>query len=407
MTTATTPAATQPVKHVVTATLEEILAIAFVTPMDDPNDPDCMWGAPTILWGEPGIGKSERVAQAGNTSELKLETLYLSGMQPEDIGGIPLGNYEVGVKRVCDLTQVQNLTALSRGILFLDELTTARPAVQNSGLAVVHERMIAGKRLPGGVRVMAAANPPEDTAGGWNLTMPMANRFIHIDVKVPTADEWCDHMLGSVVRDKKPATQSENLIKTNWVTNWPLLLGQGCGFVKRNADVLFQKPAPGHPSRGKAWASPRSWETALRGMAAAYCLGKKELAIDVLDAAVGSGPCAEFAEWVEYSDLPDPKDVLDHGWRVNPDRLDINYAVLASATQYALAIADKQAQHAYVAKMYGVLADAIKDGSGDVAMFQAKLLMRAGYTTKAGGEVARIGKPVIAYFGGSLLADQL
>src|SRR5207248_8810483 len=47
-----------------------------------------------------------------------------------------------------------------RGLLFLDELTTAPPAVQAAMLRVVLERVVGDVTLPPAVRVVAAANPP-------------------------------------------------------------------------------------------------------------------------------------------------------------------------------------------------------------------------------------------------------
>src|ERR1700735_2037473 len=163
-----------------TANLENLLSVAMLAPLDNPASAVCRWGAPIIFWGPPGIGKSGRVEEACAAAGLEVEPLFLSTLQPEDLSGIPMPNTlaEGGVTRVCDLPQIQGLIAAKKGILFLDELTTARPAVQGAGLGVVYNRRVAGKRLPGGVRVIAAANPPEEAAGGWNLAPPMANRFL-------------------------------------------------------------------------------------------------------------------------------------------------------------------------------------------------------------------------------------
>src|SRR5580693_1508993 len=238
MTTAT-PADKIPT-HVTTGTLEEILTIALLAPMrsssnllGDPNHEDCVWGAPILLWGEPGIGKSDRVEEAGEAIDLPLQTLYLSTLQPEDISGIPMGNAKEGVTRICDLTEVQTLTAMGKGILFLDELSTVRPAVQGAGLGVVHKRKFAGKSLPGRVRVVAAANPPESAAGGWNLTLPMANRLLHLEVKPPSASEWAAWLLGQNNHEEITAMQGEELVRANWGTSWPMLCGLGASFIKR------------------------------------------------------------------------------------------------------------------------------------------------------------------------------
>lgn len=44
-------------------------------------------------------------------------------------------------------------------------------------------------RLPVQVRIVAAANPADRSAGGVDVAAPTANRFVHIDCE-PTVDEW-------------------------------------------------------------------------------------------------------------------------------------------------------------------------------------------------------------------------
>ena len=62
------------------------------------------------------------------------------------------------------------------GILFLDQLSTAPPAVQAALLRVALERTVCDLELPAGVAVVAAANPPEQAASGWDLSRPLASR---------------------------------------------------------------------------------------------------------------------------------------------------------------------------------------------------------------------------------------
>ena len=63
-------------------------------------------------------------------------------------------------------------------------------------LTVALERMVGRTKLPDEVRIVAAANPPDRSAGGVDLTPPMANRFLHIDFE-PTRDEWLTGMRSS------------------------------------------------------------------------------------------------------------------------------------------------------------------------------------------------------------------
>jgi hypothetical protein len=388
-----------------TAMLENVLHVALLTPMGNPHSKECRWGAPILLWGSPGIGKSGRVEQVGAAARLPVETLYLSTLQPEDLSGVPMANAHGGITNVCTLSQIQVLIDAQKGVLFLDELTTARPAVQGAGLAVVYERMIAGKRLPGRVRVVGAANPPEEAAGGWNLALPMANRFLHLDVKVPSAEEWAAWLLSDGDEEIITIESGEDAIRSGWESKWPKMRGLGAGFVKRNAGLLYKVPAAGHKDRGRAWPSPRSWMVALRCVAAAEALGMPELGLDLLRASVGDGPCKEWIEWVNYANLPDPKDVLEHGWRANRDRLDVAFAVFSSAISYALSKQDPGEKDKYALMAWELLAVAVKDNVTDLALAPAAALMRAGYTTKKGGNIEKVCKPVIARFGETGMAN--
>ncbi len=249
--------------------VENLLTIALLTPQGDPRDPMCIWGGPMLIWGPPGIGKSGRIEQTGDAVGLPVETLYLSTLQPEDISGIPAKDDKYGARRVCDLPQIQDLYTAGRGILFLDELTTARPAIQGAGLGVVYNRKIAGRPLPPGVRVIGAANKAEDAAGGWNLSAPMANRLLHFDLGVPTPEEWAAWLLTGPNEADVSISIGEEQVRSHWGDIWPKYQGLGAGFIKSNRAKLYAMPAPGHKDRGRSWPSPRSWESALRCMATA------------------------------------------------------------------------------------------------------------------------------------------
>ena len=60
----------------------------------------------------------------------------------------------------------RRLAAAGSGLLFLDELTTAPPAVQAAMLRVVLERAVGDLALPREIRIVAAANPPGIAADG-------------------------------------------------------------------------------------------------------------------------------------------------------------------------------------------------------------------------------------------------
>ena len=393
---------------ITTANLEKLLSIALIAPMDDPHSATCRWGAPIIFWGPPGIGKSGRIEQAGAIMELPVETLYLSTLQPEDLSGIPMEDKQNGgVRRVCDLPQILELTNAKRGILFLDELTTARPAVQGAGLGVVYNRKVAGRSLPGRIRVVGAANPPEQAAGGWSLAPPMANRLMHFEVGVPSAEDWTTWLLTGSNEEIIPVSQGEEVVTAKWNDHWSKIKGLGAAFIRRNSARLYTMPADGHRDRGRAWPSPRSWEVALRCIATAEALGMKQFGGELLVASCGTGPAAEWAKWVADADLPDPKDALEQGWLADRRRLDVAFAVYSSCIAYALGKTDKQEQKKYVILAWNMLESTVfKLELADLALAPAAALMRAGYTTKHNDQnVGAACKKTIARFGSTGLAN--
>src|SRR5690349_1846989 len=137
---------------------------------------------PVLLWGEPGIGKTAALTQLAESLDLPLTTVIASVHEPSDFSGLPVVGddpAEQGVPMAPPDWAVR-LVRTGRGLLFLDELSTAPPAVQAALLRLVLERRVGALTLPPGVRIVAAANPRGSAADGWDLSAPLANRFVHL-----------------------------------------------------------------------------------------------------------------------------------------------------------------------------------------------------------------------------------
>ena len=137
---------------------------------------------PVLLWGEPGIGKTAALTQLAAALDLPLTTVIASVHEPSDFSGLPVVGddpAEQGVPMAPPDWAVR-LVRAGRGLLFLDELSTAPPAVQAALLRLVLERRVGALQLPPGVRIVAAANPRSSAADGWELSPPLANRFVHL-----------------------------------------------------------------------------------------------------------------------------------------------------------------------------------------------------------------------------------
>ncbi|WP_231618598.1 AAA family ATPase [Nonomuraea sp. SBT364] len=140
---------------------------------------------PVILWGPPGTGKTSAVQALGRRLGLPVEVVVGSVREPSDFAGLPV--IRDGGTWFAPPRWAERLAGAGHGILFLDELTTAPPAVQAAMLRVVLERAVGDLTLPPAVRVVAAANPPEQAADGWDLTAPLANRFVHLEWRISAA----------------------------------------------------------------------------------------------------------------------------------------------------------------------------------------------------------------------------
>ncbi|MEV6253117.1 MoxR family ATPase [Nocardia sp. NPDC051929] len=280
---------------------------------------------PVLLWGEPGIGKTAALTQLAADLDLPLTTVIASVHEPSDFSGLPIigdDPAEHGVPMAPPDWAVR-LVRTGRGLLFLDELSTAPPAVQAALLRLVLERRIGTVQLPPGVRIVAAANPRSSAADGWELSPPLANRFVHL--------QWAhDHEV--VVRGLGGTWPHATLPRLA-----PERLGDAVTFARRAVCALLAaRPALVHqlPStetrRGGPWPSPRSWEMTLRLIAFATAAGSsRDVLSQLVRGTVGEGPGFELLASLDRMDLPDPEVLLaDPAGAVLPERGDLRQAVL-------------------------------------------------------------------------------
>jgi hypothetical protein len=74
-------------------------------------------------------------------------------------------------------------------VIFLDELTTT------ALLRAVVDRALGDLQLdPSRVMIIAAANPSDQAAGGWELAAPLTNRFLHASFEI-TASRWTNRFV--------------------------------------------------------------------------------------------------------------------------------------------------------------------------------------------------------------------
>jgi hypothetical protein len=277
---------------------------------------------PVLLWGAPGTGKTSAIRAMAHAMGLPCETVIASIREPSDFAGLPVVAGDS--VRFAPPQWARRLAAAGTGVLFLDELSTAPPAVQAALLRVVLERTVGDLTLPPEVAVVAAANPPEQAADGWDLSAPLANRLCHLNWET-TPRSIADGLAGGWAVPRVP------LLPAGWTDTEQLHKGMVAAFLQVRPALAIAPPSNAAEA-GRGWPSPRTWEMAARLMTAADAAkasGQSRSAL--VRGAVGDGAGVEFLAWLVEMDLPDPEEVLadPESFRL-PERGDRAYAALAS-----------------------------------------------------------------------------
>ena len=150
---------------------------------------------PLFLWGPPGIGKSELVADLAEELGGHMIDLRLGQMEPTDIRGIPFYNKDLGKMDWAPPVELPDEELASQYpvvVLFLVEMNSAAPSVQSAAYQLILNRRVGKYRLPDNVVMVAAGNRESDKGVTYRMPTPLANRFLHQEMKVDFASyqEW-------------------------------------------------------------------------------------------------------------------------------------------------------------------------------------------------------------------------
>lgn len=302
-------------------------------------------GVNEVATGMPGTCKSQTIYSFAQTVGRRVYTLIGSLRDPADIGGYPFAG-EIGVNG--DKLAVMKLIPPQwaaeccdngdKWIIFLDELTTCAPAVQASMLRILAEKVVGDVPLPKDTWFLGACNPPEQAANGIEFEAAMANRMYH--------HKWeLDHgaVLDGFANGLKFPEPSFPTLPQHW-EDYLDGVGQLVAiFHRKNPGRLCKFPED-RSQQGGPWPSPRTWEYAIRCLAAAQSVSAgKAVELTLLSGLVGEAVALEFCTWRDNLDLPDPEELIAEAISAakagrkmdyqHPDRGDKVMAMLSAVNQ--------------------------------------------------------------------------
>jgi len=152
---------------------------------------------PLMIWGAPGIGKSDLVRQTARVTDRPLIDLRLSQLEPTDLRGIPIHS-DNRVRWVPPEELPDAERDGPQGILFLDEINAAPPAVSAAAYQLILDRRLGQYRLPDGWLIVAAGNRLDDRGITYAMPAPLANRFMHVELQVDV-DVWLNWAHGAAI----------------------------------------------------------------------------------------------------------------------------------------------------------------------------------------------------------------
>jgi hypothetical protein len=205
-------------------------------------------------------------------------------MEPTDIRGIPFYNKDSGKMdwaEPVDLPDAETAAQYPIVVLFMDEMNSAPASVQSAAYQLILNRRIGKYVLPDNVVMVAAGNRESDKGVTFRMPTPLANRFIHQEMRVdfPSWQEWA--VMNKISKDV-------------------------VGYLSFAKQDLYDFDAK---SSSRAFATPRSW-TFVSQLLEDESLDE-ETAANLIKGTVGEGLAVKFMAHRKIAGrMPNPADIL-------------------------------------------------------------------------------------------------
>ncbi len=280
---------------------------------------------PVMLWGPPGVGKSQMIAQVAAKHAVNIIDIRLSQMEPTDLRGIPFRVDEM-VEWAVPAMLPDAKRHGEHGVLFLDEITSAAPTVSAAAYQLILDRRLGLYEVPQGWAIFAAGNRLGDRGVTYSMPAPLANRFSHYEVETHL-DDWVAWAYRNDIDERVIA------------------------FLRFRPELLFDFDPAHNPV---AFPTPRSWEFAHRALL--KFIDAPELLSGALQACVGPAAGIELKAFVDNLDnMPDIDAIVQGQDIAVPKEIDLQYAIATALV--GRAVRARNIANAEMATVYGNILD--------------------------------------------------
>jgi len=253
---------------------------------------------PLLIFGGPGIGKSEIIKQVAKGDEVK--DVRLSMLEPVDMRGLPVINRKAdGADFSVEWAKPDFLPTSGKGIILFDELNTADPSVQNAALQFILDRRCGPHKLGDGWWIVACGNKSSHKAHVNPLSAPLRNRFVIMEMSVDFA-QWRNWAIANQIH--------ENVL----------------GFMaSTSGQHLYSDPQDEYGN----FPTPRGWTMVSRLM-------KNNIQDrEAIEGAIGKGAANWFLQYCkEVETMPDIDKLLagEITYQDGPNKLSVTYAIISN-----------------------------------------------------------------------------
>lgn len=266
-----------------------------------------------MLWGAPGVGKSQGVRQIAEKIHLdtnknvNVVDVRLLLFNPVDLRGIPTSNADktLAVWLKPQIFQMDESNDVVN-ILFLDEISAAPPSVQAAAYQITLDRVIGEHKLPENCIVIAAGNRVTDKSVAYTMPKALANRLCHLEI-CSDNKSWHKWALNAGIH--------ESII----------------GFLTHKPSMLMQEESS---DEEYAFATPRSWEMVSNLLK--YVSDDLEIIFPMIVGCIGEKVGNEFKEWYEvFKNVPPVNKIFKGTHTAVPHIPSIIFALSAQIVAYA------------------------------------------------------------------------